>query len=580
MVALVALLTAGMAYGQSQVKYALELGGDNHTDQWEAAQAPTFTSGVTDNTKTVGQNSSITWAVRVTVSGTHSGTPGDNKPAIGAANLVFDLGLYDNAGNLVQVGAAPMACSVGTPGAAGAKTCAPTGTGFWSSINDGDYDGARGAANIPDIWANAALAIAIIDGGYDSAPSPQRYTLKDAPTVDAGGPRFDYGWYPTANGRGGVSFDGGTPAAVNNTNINGMLVGFGAGYKSYSFFDATTNPTGYLPGVGVYQIGDIFGPMGFGADPGDGSVAEKPLFEGQIYTGDLPAGTYTLKLLPSADGTNILHGDVVYDSTTPNYGGAGSFAAKANTVVAVPADGLKFTVVAAPVNPTLTARKIFYNQSWYDGNKIGIDAAPIAGANNDDADAIDTSKEPLMLGGGIAQFKNWTGYDKGINGLIYDVHNAKLADLPTAADFVFKNIGKTGTVAPVVVTPSAFSVLTVTDLGGGYADVRVIVTFANAALKSTWLQVDVSTGFGLAAAETHFWGNCAGDTGTGNVSPNILVNPTDEINARNNPKTPGVPATVDFPYDINKDRLVNPTDQIYIRSNPLTPGTAVKMITK
>lgn len=582
MVALVALLTAGMAYGQSTVKYILELGGDNHTAQWEAAQQPTFTSGVTDNSKTVVQNNSLTWAVRVTVSGVHSGTPGDGVETHGAANLVFDLELRDNAGALVTMGAAPLACATGTPGSVDATGCVPTAEGFYSSILDGDKDGARGVLGA-DLLANAALATAIWDNGYPAAGGTQLYTLKDAPTADAGGPRFDYGWYPTANGRGGVSFDGGVPAVVDNTTINGMLVGFGAGYKSYSYFDAAQNPTGYLPGVGLYQIAPPFGPSGFGADPGDGSVAERPLFEGQIYAGMLPAGTYTLKVLPSADGTNVLHGGVAYDSITPNYGGAGSFAAKANAVEAVPAQGIKFVVIPGIVNPTITARKIFYNQSWFDGNKVAIDAAPVAGANNDDAEAIDTSKEPLMVGGGQAQFKNWTAYDKGINGLIYDIHNASASDLPTAADFVFKNIGKAGTTLPgSVVAPSAFAVQTLADLGNGKLDVRVLVTFANAAVKNTWLQVDVTTGFGLQAAESHFWGNAVADTGEGNSTPNIYTSGVDETSCRNNTwpfaaqrKPPS------WQYDMNKDGLGNGSDVTVVRGNiSVIAPNAVKQITK
>jgi len=92
--------------------------------------------------------------------------------------------------------------------------------------------------------------------------------------------------------------------------------------------------------------------------------------------------------------------------------------------------------------------------------------------------------------------------------------------------------------------------------------------------------VDIGTGFGLAAAETHWWGNASGDSGSGNTAPRILVNPTDEIGARNNPHGISNPTPVDDAYDYNKDRLVNLTDQIYVRTHTTTPFNCVVMITR
>jgi hypothetical protein len=228
---------------------------------------------------------------------------------------------------------------------------------------------------------------------------------------------------------------------------------------------------------------------------------------------------------------------------------------------------------------SILARKLFYNQSWFDGNKVQIDPAPIAGGNNDDADAYDYSKQALLPGDGQAQFRNWTGYDKGINGLIYDFGNVPVNTLPEPADFTFSDIGRAGTSMPRLVLPSAFSVQVVTSYGD-WADVRVVVTFPNSSIRNTWLQVSIGTGFGLPAADVHWWGNVVGDTGQGNELPIILVNPTDEIKARMLPRTPGYPADVANPYDINKDRLVNPTDQIIIRTNLRTPANAVIAITR
>ena len=186
MVAMVALLTGSVAFGASQIVYTLELGGNNHADLWEANQAPTFTQGVTSGVPVVGTQvgkPDLTWAVRVTVGGVHSGDPGNGVVPYGAANLVFDLELYDNGGNLVAVGAAPLALS--------GNQNQPTGPGFWSSINDGDSAGARGAIT-PDILANAAFAIDIHNGG-DTPPAQMR-TLNDPVSPSPSRPNLEYGW--------------------------------------------------------------------------------------------------------------------------------------------------------------------------------------------------------------------------------------------------------------------------------------------------------------------------------------------------------------------------------------------------
>ncbi|MBI4579757.1 MAG: hypothetical protein HY718_08650, partial [Planctomycetes bacterium] len=179
-----------------------------------------------------------------------------------------------------------------------------------------------------------------------------------------------------------------------------------------------------------------------------------------------------------------------------------------------------------------------------------------------------------MTGGGQATLANWTGYNKGINGLIYDIKDPVVA--PVVGDFVFHNIGKAGTVAVgpgSLVAPTAFATQS---LGGGVT--RVLMTFTG--LTSTWLRVEVGTGFGLSASEVHYWGNADGDTGQGNSGTNILVSPTDEIWVRTHPTTPLARSPVQDMADVNKDGIASPTDQIYVRTHPTTPLNAVKMITR
>jgi len=384
---------------------------------------------------------------------------------------------------------------------------------------------------------------------------------------------MDYGWYPTTTGRGGIPITGARAGEPNTSVVvaDGALLGFGVGYKNM-------NNT-YLPGVGMDNTLGGFD-SGFGADV--------PLFEGQISTVGLEAGTYRLRLVPSADGTNVIHGWVNPYSPDPDYGGHGSFAVQADAVLPVQTAGIQFETTQP--EPVITMHGVFYNKSYYDGNKAAIDSGSIAGANNDDSDAVDWSKQALNAGEGTATFKNWTGYNKGLNGLVYQIDHVDPINLPDVSDFAFTNIGKGGTGPNVVATPSAWALW---DPGGG--SMMLFITFPDAdpslsytqpqaanVVLNAWLQVDVGTGFGLPKPEQHFWGNVAGDVGDDPAGPPgscILVNPTDEILIRTH-SCPWPRVAISNPYDINKDGLVSPTDQIYVRTHSTTPLNCVKRIAR
>jgi hypothetical protein len=220
----------------------------------------------------------------------------------------------------------------------------------------------------------------------------------------------------------------------------------------------------------------------------------------------------------------------------------------------------------------VTARHVFYNSSYYDNNNVGID--PGTGAKTDSA-AIDTTKSPLMVDGGVSTFANWTGYTKGLNGLIYDVE-APTVD-PQASDFTFTNLTRTGATASAV-SPSASSMIVLQ--AAGPRKVRMIFTFADNSLKNTWLQVDIGTGFGLAAAETHYWANAAGEVNIGNSATNILTDSADELAIKAHPTTSLNRSLVTDPYDITKNSTADATDQLYVRANKTSSLNCVKSITK
>ena len=120
-----------------------------------------------------------------------------------------------------------------------------------------------------------------------------------------------------------------------------------------------------------------------------------------------------------------------------------------------------------PTNSTVVGRHIFYNQSAFDGSNAAIQTT-VAGVNNDDEDARDTSKVALLPGAGAATWANITGYDKGINGIMIDlstgVDHSGLTLANVANNFIFK-VGNNNTPAnwAVAPAPNALSVIA----GGG-----------------------------------------------------------------------------------------------------------------
>ena len=57
-----------------------------------------------------------------------------------------------------------------------------------------------------------------------------------------------------------------------------------------------------------------------------------------------------------------------------------------------------------------------------------------------------------------------------------------------------------------------------------------------------------------------------------------IVNATDEIACRNFQHGPINMATIDDPYDYNRDRLVNSTDRVIARTHQTGPLTALRLI--
>jgi len=142
----------------------------------------------------------------------------------------------------------------------------------------------------------------------------------------------------------------------------------------------------------------------------------------------------------------------------------------------------------------VVARHVFYNNSAWDGSS--------------DDDAIDPSKTPL-LPGGVATAANYTGYSRGINGIMVDI-DTLTAD-PTAGDFTF-NVNQAATPDTWAPAPAPASITRTTGAGVSGSD-RVTITWADGEIVDQWIEVTVlATGVtGLGSADVFYFGNAAGD---------------------------------------------------------------------
>jgi hypothetical protein len=222
---------------------------------------------------------------------------------------------------------------------------------------------------------------------------------------------------------------------------------------------------------------------------------------------------------------------------------------------------------------SVRGRHVFYNNSRFTpaaaASATGVGSVPALLGDI----ALATDKTPL-LPGQTATFANYTGYSRGINGIAIDVDN--LQGLPTAADFQFK-LGnddhpenwQTLNVQPqIVVQPGA---------GEGGSD-RILLTWPDHTIEKDWLEVTLAATpvTGLSTPDVFYFGNAIGESGSSGA--NALVNASDEIGARNNPRNILNPAPIDFAYDFNRDGLVNAADQILARNNGTTFLNSLRLI--
>jgi len=209
------------------------------------------------------------------------------------------------------------------------------------------------------------------------------------------------------------------------------------------------------------------------------------------------------------------------------------------------------------VSPRVVARRVFYNNSAFDGRDPAANAA--------DDGAIDTHKSAL-LPGRHASLANVTGYTAGINGVMIDLAGLSpaAAGAITADDFDFK-VGAGGrsgwAVAP---RPATVAVRPGAGLNGA---ARVTLTWPDRSIRNTWLQVTVKADphTGLTRPDVFYFGNLVGKTG-GPGSP-LRLGAQDLLALRRNLSTAA--AYPSNTSDVNHDGKINALDFAAVRSNLL-----------
>jgi hypothetical protein len=203
------------------------------------------------------------------------------------------------------------------------------------------------------------------------------------------------------------------------------------------------------------------------------------------------------------------------------------------------------------------------------------------GATFSDDNAIAPDKTAYLPGSGTSTFSSVSSYDKGINGLMVDLAGAHGAI--TINDFQFKR-GNNNSPNAWATASGPTTVTTRASAGGGGADRVELLWDNNQSVKKEWLEVIVegndtvggfNTNTGLASSYVFYFGNPISDTGTGNAGA-FQVTSSDEVNARNNPKT--FTATRSDVNDFNRDGSVNSTDQIIARNNGTNLGNQLKFL--
>ena len=215
----------------------------------------------------------------------------------------------------------------------------------------------------------------------------------------------------------------------------------------------------------------------------------------------------------------------------------------------------------------VAGRWIFYNGSYFDGRDTSINAR--------DDQAIAPDKRAL-LPGQTATFANYTGYSRGINGIMIDIAGMAESAVIDAGDFLFR-VGNDGQPEQWLPAPSPLDVQRRRGAGVGGTD-RVTIVWDDQAIVGQWLQVVVlaNDDTQLRQPDVFYWGNAIGDTG--NSLHDASVESGDRAGILDHQRNFLNPAPLSDPYDLNRDRFVDGSDWAIARDHTTDAATGLNLI--
>jgi len=210
-------------------------------------------------------------------------------------------------------------------------------------------------------------------------------------------------------------------------------------------------------------------------------------------------------------------------------------------------------------------RKIVYGNSVWDGYTPGVTLDDLAAVAPDKA---------ALLPGETASFQNISSYTRGLNELLVIVD--ELPGTPTAADVVCR-VGNQDDLSGWTAAPSP-EVVVRPDCGDQGEDL-VFLTWADGAIRQTWLQVEIlaTENTGLPVSDVFYVGSAIGETGDAATPGAVLA--ADLAAIRDS--IPRLRVGIEEAYDIDRSGHVLTPDLIACRDSIptvlelITPPTTV-----
>jgi choice-of-anchor B domain-containing protein len=317
----------------------------------------------------------------------------------------------------------------------------------------------------------------------------------------------------------------------------------------------------------MWDVQDLDAPtyMGF-YDGAEKTIDHNLYVKGDfIYQANYSSGLRILKINDAATGDITEYGffDTFMADNNVSFNGAWSCYPyfDDDTVLISDRQGGLF-VVQAVTSSVVDDQLVFYNESSFDSDDPGTGLEDLLAVAPD---------KVALLPGQTGSFANYTSSDKGITGIMVEIHGAR-SDI-SLADFEF-TMGPDSDIAnwPTAPAPNGF----VFDEGVGLDPDRITITWAAGDVTNTWLRVNVLSNIvtGLPEDSVFFFGNVVGETG--NSTSDTRVNLIDVGLIRTN-QSGFSGALINDPYDINRDGRVNLVDVGLTRANQ-TGFTSIDLI--